>query len=126
MEVRCIKAIDGHEVNDIIEIGDGIAFAHRGDSGALVIKDFGKGDTIIFVVDDAIDTIGDAIRVQAPDSMHQYFSFDLEIPEEPTLPPTTIDCNLSLSISTESLSTYKYFSDEMSFYKYFAKVNSGL
>jgi len=117
VEVRCIKAINGHEVNDTIDITNGIAFAYRGISGALITKDFGEGDKIIFVVDDAVDSIGKKIRVQAPESMHTYFSFDLEIPEEPAPPPSTIDCNLPLSVSIESNATYKYFSSPHTYIK---------
>lgn len=38
-----------------------------------------------------------------------YFTFDTVIPEPVDPPPTTIDCNLPLSVSIESNATYKYF-----------------
>jgi len=117
IEVRCIKAIGTYDVNDIIDIEDGVAFSHRSVSGALIAKDFGEGNKIIFVVDDAVDSIGKKIRVQAPESMHAYFSFDTEIPVEPPPPPTTIDCNLPLSVSIESNATYKYFSGGVTYIK---------
>lgn len=126
IEVRCIKAIDGHEVNDIIDITNGIAFAHRSISGALIAKDFGEGNKIIFVVDDAVDSIGKKIRVQAPESMHMYFTFDTVIPDPETPPPTTIDCNLPLSVSIESNATYKYFSSPHTYIKFIIDTTDAL
>jgi hypothetical protein len=110
IEIRCIKAIDGHEVDDIIDITDGIAFAHRGASGVLTVQDFGEGNVIIFAVEHVVSTPTKKIRVQNHQSMHMYFTFDTVIPEPVDPPPTTIDCNLPLSVSIESNATYKYYS----------------
>jgi len=93
VEVRCIKAINTYDVNDVIDITDGLAFTYEGVSGALISKDFGEGAKIIFVVDDAIDSIGKVIRVQAPESMASYFSFELT-PPDPDVPNPEVVCSL--------------------------------
>lgn len=126
IQVRCTKAIGTYAVNDIIDIENGVAFSHRGVSGALIAQNFGEGNKIIFVVDDAVDSIGKKIRVQAPESMHAYFSFDLTIPSPPTPPPTTIDCNLPLAVSIESDSTYKYFSSGTTYFKFIIDTTNEL
>ncbi len=97
IQIRCVEAINGYTVNQIIDVPDeGLSFALRGKSGGLVIKDLGEGNKILFQVDDAIDTIGDKIRVQAPDSLHKYFTFDLTViePDDP-LPPEALNCSLT-------------------------------
>lgn len=109
IQIRCIKAINDYQVNDIVNVPDGgLFFAFRGKAGGLVIKDLGEGNRVIFQVDDAIDQIGDKIRVQAPDSLHSYFSFDLTIPnvDEP-LPTEQLNCSLTnLLESTPPSRTY--------------------
>lgn len=94
IQVRCIKAINTYEVDDIIDIEGGLAFIYEGVSGALISKDFGEGAKVIFVVDDAIDSIGKTIRVQAPESMARYFSFELT-PVDPDEPDPEVNCALT-------------------------------
>ena len=74
----------------------------------MIIKDLGEGNRVIFQVDDAIDEIGDKIRVQAPDSLHSYFSFDLTIPDvDDPLPTEQLNCSLTnLLESTPPSRTY--------------------
>jgi hypothetical protein len=60
----------------------------------LISKDFGEGAKVIFVVDDAIDSIGKVIRVQAPESMASYFSFELT-PPDPDEPDPAVNCALT-------------------------------
>ncbi len=93
IEVRCIKAISGYEVDDIIDVTDGVLLTVDGVSGALIAKDLGEGNKILFVVDDAVDSIGKTIRVQPPESMANYFSFDLDIPD-PDEPDPEVNCSL--------------------------------
>jgi hypothetical protein len=106
-QIRCIKPINGYVLNQIITVPTtGLSFAYRSISGGLAIKDLGQGNRILFVVDDAIDTVGDNVRVQAPDSLHQYFSFDLTIPD-PNEPDENVNCSLiQLLESTPPSSTY--------------------
>ncbi len=106
IQVRCIKAINTYEVDDIIDIEGGLAFIYEGVSGALISKNFGEGARIIFVVDDAIDSIGKTIRVQAPESMASYFSYELE-PVDPDEPDPEVNCALTTLLeSTPPSKTY--------------------
>jgi hypothetical protein len=108
-QIRCIKPINGYVLNQIITVPTtGLSFAYRSIPGGLAVKDLGQGNRILFVVDDAIDTVGDNVRVQAPDSLHQYFSFDLTIPD-PNEPPANVNCSLVTLL--ESVPPYKTYDD---------------
>jgi hypothetical protein len=106
VNVRCIRAVSGFEVGDIIDIEDGVLATIEGVDGAIVSKDLGEGDMILFVVDDAIDSIGKQIRVQAPESMAKYFTYDLT-PIDPDDPDPEVNCSLvALLESTPPSKTY--------------------
>ena len=106
INVRCIKAVGSYEVGDIVDIEGGVAITIDGVSGAIISKDLGDGDRIIFVIDDAIDSIGKTIRVQAPESMAKYFSYDTTAPD-PDEPDPEVNCALTTLLeSTPPSKTY--------------------
>lgn len=97
IQVRCIKAVSGFTVNQIIDIENGVLATIDGVGGAIVSKDLGEGAKILFVVDDAVDSIGKTIRVQAPESMAKYFTYDTQIPQQNTTPPPSLVPFLSVA-----------------------------
>jgi len=112
IEVRCIKPIGGFEINDIVDIENGVLMTVNGVAGALIAKDLGEGNRALFVIDDAIDSIGKTIRVQAPESMAKYFSFDTEI-IDPEDPDPEANCSLKDLIAPGGVSfTYVPVDDE--------------
>ena len=94
VNVRCIKAVGSYEVGDIVDIENGVAITIDGIAGAIISKDLGDGARVIFVIDDAIDSIGKTIRVQAPESMAKYFSYDTTTPD-PDEPDPEVNCALT-------------------------------
>ena len=70
------------------------AYNYRGYTGAIIVTDLGKGDEILFVVDDAVDQIGDAINVKAPESMAAEYTLDLTYGDDPDLPDPEVNCSL--------------------------------
>lgn len=107
-QIRCIKPINGYTLNQIIDIPEGgIDFSFRV-AGKLKIKNFGEGNRITFGVDAVLDTPNDKIRIQTPDSLHSYFSFDLTIPDiDDPLPPEQLNCALTTLLeSTPPSRTY--------------------
>jgi hypothetical protein len=106
VQVRCIKAVGSFDVGDIVDIENGVADTINGVSGAIISKDLGDGPRIIFVIDDAIDSIGKTIRVQAPESMAKYFSYDTT-PPDPDEPDPEVNCALTTLLdSAEPSRTY--------------------
>jgi hypothetical protein len=106
INVRCIKAVGSYDVGDIVDIDGGVAITIDGVSGAIISKDLGDGDRILFVIDDAIDSIGKTIRVQAPESMAKYFSYDTTTPD-PDEPDPEVNCTLTTLLeSTPPSKTY--------------------
>jgi hypothetical protein len=106
VQVRCIKAIGSFDVGDIVDIENGVADTINGVAGAIISKDLGDGPRIIFVIDDAIDSIGKTIRVQAPESMAKYFSYDTT-PPDPNEPDPEVNCALTTLLdSAEPSKTY--------------------
>lgn len=94
IEVRCIRPIGSYEVGDIVDITDGVLITVDGVAGAIISKDLGEGERILFVVDDAVDSVDKKIRVQAPESMAKYFTYETTVPD-PNEPPSEVNCALT-------------------------------
>lgn len=91
------------------------SYTYRGYEGAIIVTDLGKGDEILFIVDDAVDQIGDLISVKAPESMANQFTLDLDYGEDPNEQDPEVNCSLLELL--ESLPPSKTYSDGINTFK---------